>query len=126
MPANYEKKIIEGVSCIVWYTKASSKIPMKEKNAIKKEKTELGERNRNNPILDMCGVCDYCDMIIHSENMIKWKQIILSEIDGEKEIVDSGDATKVLKVPGSIPYQSRFHTVRIHAKMEVPCALPCP
>ena len=85
MPASYENKIIEGVSCIVWYTKtASSKIPRKEKNAIKKEKTELGERNQNIPILDMCG-SDYCDMIIHSENLIKWKQIILSEIDGGVE-----------------------------------------
>ena len=94
MPVHYERREVRGVQCIVWLTKTTSSTTT-SKNAIKKQKTKLGETNKNVPILDMCGT-EYCDIILHSKHLNKWKQVILSELDGESESFDSGNNTKVV------------------------------
>ena len=74
----FEWTNLHGVSCIVWLANTTQDdLTKKTRQVLKKRKTDLGNSNPDIPILDVCfrhGHKEYCDIIIHSENVNEWEQ----------------------------------------------------
>ena len=96
-PQSHDWRSVHGVRCLVWSIKTTTRDTNRSTKArVKREKEKLGKTYKDTPILDFCfteGHQEYCDIIIHSNNLSKWENSIRKKYRNLKQDTKSMKGT---------------------------------